>query len=61
MNFLLSNQTDKAVDLFLDMLQKQEIENEIESHSQFEKAETHTWQLVCSQVKLIVHCAFIKL
>ena len=35
-NFLLSNQTDKAVDLFLDMLQKQEIENEIESHSQFE-------------------------
>ena len=35
-NFLLSNQTDKAVDLFLDMLQKQEIENEIESHSPFE-------------------------
>lgn len=35
-NFLLSNQTDKAVDLFLDMLQKQENENEIESHSQFE-------------------------
>ncbi|OOF58997.1 lipopolysaccharide assembly protein LapB [Rodentibacter myodis] len=35
-NFLLSNQTDKAVDLFLDMLQKQEAENEIESHSQFE-------------------------
>ncbi|OOF47296.1 lipopolysaccharide assembly protein LapB [Rodentibacter trehalosifermentans] len=35
-NFLLSNQTDKAVDLFLDMLQKQETENEIESHSQFE-------------------------
>jgi len=28
-NFLLSNQTDKAVDLFLDMLQKQETENEI--------------------------------
>ena len=25
-NFLLSNQTDKAVDLFLDMLQKQETE-----------------------------------
>ena len=25
-NFLLSNQTDKAVDLFLDMLQKQEQE-----------------------------------
>ncbi|MGF7452477.1 lipopolysaccharide assembly protein LapB [Pasteurella bettyae] len=35
-NFLLSNQTDKAVDLFLDMLQKQEAENEIESNSQFE-------------------------
>lgn len=35
-NFLLSNQTDKAVDLFLDMLQKQETENEIDSHSQFE-------------------------
>ena len=35
-NFLLSNQTDKAVDLFLDMLQKQEVENEIESNSQFE-------------------------
>ena len=35
-NFLLSNQTDKAVDLFLNMLQKQEAENEIESHSQFE-------------------------
>ena len=35
-NFLLSNQTDKAVDLFLDMLQKQETENEIESNSQFE-------------------------
>ena len=30
-NFLLSNQTDKAVDLFLDMLQKQETENEIEA------------------------------
>ena len=35
-NFLLSNQTDKAVDLFLHMLQKQENENEIESRSQFE-------------------------
>ena len=35
-NFLLSNQTDKAVDLFLNMLQKQEAENEIESDSQFE-------------------------
>lgn len=35
-NFLLSNQTEKAVDLFLDMLQKQETENEIEQHSQFE-------------------------
>ncbi len=35
-NFLLSNQTEKAVDLFLDMLQKQETENEIESDSQFE-------------------------
>ncbi|MDY2797180.1 lipopolysaccharide assembly protein LapB [[Pasteurella] aerogenes] len=35
-NLLLSNQPDKAVDLFLDMLQKQEEENKIESHSQFE-------------------------
>lgn len=35
-NFLLSNQTEKAVDLFLDMLEKQESENEIESDSQFE-------------------------
>ena len=35
-NFLLSNQTEKAVDLFLDILQKQETENEIESDSQFE-------------------------
>ncbi|WP_386686658.1 lipopolysaccharide assembly protein LapB [Lonepinella sp. MS14437] len=36
MNFLLSNQTEKAVDLFLEMLQKQEVENEIEHRSQFE-------------------------
>lgn len=35
-NLLLSNQPDKAVDLFLDMLQKQETENEIERSSQFE-------------------------
>ncbi|QIM68759.1 lipopolysaccharide assembly protein LapB [Basfia succiniciproducens] len=35
-NFLLSNQTEKAVDLFLHMLQKQEEENEIDSNSQFE-------------------------
>lgn len=35
-NFLLSNQTEKAVDLFLNMLQKQEAENEIESDPQFE-------------------------
>lgn len=35
-NLLLSNQPDKAVDLFLNMLQKQEEENKIESHSQFE-------------------------
>lgn len=35
-NFLLANQTEKAVDLFLDMLQKQENENEIDSNSQFE-------------------------
>ncbi|PVX32665.1 lipopolysaccharide biosynthesis regulator YciM [Pasteurella langaaensis DSM 22999] len=35
-NFLLSNQTEKAVDLFLNMLQKQETENEIEQSSQFE-------------------------
>ncbi len=33
-NFLLSNQQDKAVDLFLDMLQKQESENDIDSDSQ---------------------------
>ena len=36
-NFLLSNQTDKAVDLFLDMLQKQETENEIESNNGLRK------------------------
>ncbi|MGC6359762.1 lipopolysaccharide assembly protein LapB [Bisgaard Taxon 45] len=35
-NFLLSNQPEKAVDLFLDILQKQETENEIDSSSQFE-------------------------
>lgn len=35
-NFLLSNQPEKAVDLFLNILQKQETENEIESGSQFE-------------------------
>ena len=35
-NFLLANQTEKAVDLFLDMLQKQENENKIDSNSQFE-------------------------
>ncbi|OOF69501.1 lipopolysaccharide assembly protein LapB [Rodentibacter caecimuris] len=35
-NLLLSNQTEKAVDLFLNILQKQELENKIESHSQFE-------------------------
>lgn len=35
-NFLLSNQQEKAVDLFLDMLQKQENENAINSISQFE-------------------------
>lgn len=35
-NLLLSNQTEKAVDLFLNILQKQEVENKIESHSQFE-------------------------
>ncbi|MGC7561227.1 lipopolysaccharide assembly protein LapB [Pasteurella sp. PK-2025] len=35
-NFLLSNQPEKAVDLFLNILQKQETENEIESSSQFE-------------------------
>ncbi|TID28643.1 hypothetical protein JO83_02525, partial [Avibacterium paragallinarum] len=35
-NLLLSNQQDKAVDLFLDILQKQEQENEIEKGSQFE-------------------------
>ncbi|TCP91205.1 lipopolysaccharide biosynthesis regulator YciM [Cricetibacter osteomyelitidis] len=35
-NFLLSNQQEKAVDLFLDILQKQENENEIHTDSQFE-------------------------
>ncbi|MGQ0285593.1 lipopolysaccharide assembly protein LapB [Pasteurellaceae bacterium 22721_9_1] len=35
-NFLLSNQTEKAVDLFLHMLEKQETENDIEQGSQFE-------------------------
>ncbi|MFU2079389.1 lipopolysaccharide assembly protein LapB [Avibacterium endocarditidis] len=35
-NLLLSNQQEKAVDLFLDILQKQEQENEIEQSSQFE-------------------------
>ena len=35
-NFLLSNQQEKAVDLFLDMLQKQQSENEIDTGSQFE-------------------------
>lgn len=35
-NFLLSNQHEKAVDLFLDMLQKQQSENEIDSGSRFE-------------------------
>lgn len=39
-NFLLSNQQDKAVDLFLDMLQKQENENDIHSDSQFEASLT---------------------
>lgn len=36
LNFLLSNQQEKAVDLFLSMLQKQEAENQIASASQFE-------------------------
>ncbi|MGQ8820363.1 lipopolysaccharide assembly protein LapB [Bibersteinia trehalosi] len=36
LNFLLSNQQDKAVDLFLSMLQKQETEHQISSQSQFE-------------------------
>ncbi|NBI13430.1 lipopolysaccharide assembly protein LapB [[Haemophilus] felis] len=35
-NLLLSNQPEKAVDLFLDILQKQETENEIDRLSQFE-------------------------
>ncbi|MDH2999971.1 lipopolysaccharide assembly protein LapB [Chelonobacter oris] len=39
-NLLLSNQQDKAVDLFLDMLQKQESENDIHSDSQFEASLT---------------------
>lgn len=36
LNFLLSNQHEKAVDIFLSMLQKQESENQISSQSQFE-------------------------
>ncbi|ABY69302.1 lipopolysaccharide assembly protein LapB [Actinobacillus pleuropneumoniae] len=36
LNFLLSNQQEKAVDLFLSMLQKQEAENQIATESQFE-------------------------
>lgn len=36
LNFLLSNQQEKAVDLFLSMLQKQETENQIATESQFE-------------------------
>lgn len=36
LNFLLSNQQEKAVDLFLSMLQKQETENQISNQSQFE-------------------------
>lgn len=36
LNFLLSNQQEKAVDLFLSMLQKQETENQITTESQFE-------------------------
>ena len=36
LNFLLSNQQEKAVDLFLSMLQKQETENQISTESQFE-------------------------
>ncbi|MBV7387786.1 lipopolysaccharide assembly protein LapB [Pasteurellaceae bacterium TAE3-ERU1] len=39
-NLLLSNQQDKAVGLFLDMLQKQEAENDIDSTSQFEASLT---------------------
>ncbi|MDH2923833.1 lipopolysaccharide biosynthesis regulator YciM [Nicoletella semolina] len=36
LNFLLSNQQEKAVDVFLSMLQKQESENQISLQSQFE-------------------------
>ncbi|MDP0285583.1 lipopolysaccharide assembly protein LapB [Glaesserella parasuis] len=36
LNFLLSNQQEKAVDLFLSMLQKQESEDQISTESQFE-------------------------
>lgn len=36
LNFLLSNQQEKAVDLFLSMLQKQESEHHIATESQFE-------------------------
>ncbi|QLB14776.1 lipopolysaccharide assembly protein LapB [Mannheimia granulomatis] len=36
LNFLLSNQQEKAVDLFLSMLQKHESENQILTESQFE-------------------------
>ena len=52
-SILLSNQTDKAVDLFLDMLQKQETENESESNSQFE-AELTLGNLFRSRGKWIV-------
>ena len=58
-NFLLSNQTDKAVDLFLDMLQKQETENEIESNSQFE-AELTLGNLSVLEAKWTVLCGSIK-
>ena len=36
LNFFLSNQQEKAVDLFLSMLQKQENENQISTESQFD-------------------------
>lgn len=36
LNFLLSNQQEKAVDLFLSMLQKHETEHQISAESQFE-------------------------
>ncbi|VEB25975.1 tetratricopeptide repeat protein [Actinobacillus lignieresii] len=60
LNFLLSNQQEKAVDLFLSMLQKQEAENQIATESQFE-AELTLGNLFARVVKWIAPYVFIKL